>query len=219
MTTNKSNAGLVKREETAKTIIKGIKSAQREYEKMSKCWLDHGAEYLITVSVARTLWEKFGDGTVMVEGSSDEMRKDAGAKKGRPPKSVKGKRYDIVLYFKNGDPRAVIEIKGWQNYKQLLWNDVERIMNALKTSKVRFGALGYYFSAEDGDPKSANSTTAEEKLHEYAETLFKGVKKMSRDDKKTWKVREVKSTTYRDEEYAWLAGCITIERGVGNTIK
>lgn len=214
MATNKSNAGLVKREETAKTIIKGIKSAQREYEKMSEYWLEEGAEYLITVSVARALWKKFGDGTVMVEGSSDEMRKDAGAKKGRPPKSVKGKRYDIVLYFKNGDPRAVIEIKGREDSRAGLLKDVKRIMDALKASKVRFGAVGFYYSAEDGDQKSAK-----DKIKYYVGNLDKEVQKMSNYGEKKWEVNLIKSTTCDAEECAWLAGCITIERGFGNTIK
>lgn len=214
MTTNKSNAGLVKREETAKTIIKGIKSAHREYEKISDCWLEEGAEYLITVGVAKALWKKFSGHTVVVEGNSDEMREEVGAKRGRTPKSVKNKRYDIILYFKNGGPRAVIEIKGRKDSRAGLLKDVERIMDALKASKVRFGAVGFYYSAEKGEQK-----LAEEKIKHYVGNLDKEVQKMSNYGAKKWEVNLVKSNITRDDPYAWIAGCITIERGVGNTIK
>ena len=206
--------GKVTRKELQKAIVDGIKKAQDDYWQMSGFWVWQGSEYWITTYVARKLWKVLGDYTVVIEGSSDQTRKEAGNKKrGRTPSGVKNKRYDIVAYFKNEKPRAVIEIKSQQSATTVV-GDVRRVVDALNTAKLRFGAIGYYYSKRDDI--SGTGKKALHKVKDYAEDLLDKTKEIT--DKEKFSV-DSKIYTSVHEESAWLAGCIIIERKTGNTLK
>ena len=204
---NKSK-GPVQRAHISNTIVKGIRKAQADYCQMSGYWASEGPEYWITSYVARALWKQSGDCTVVAEGRSDVTRKEAGPKRGRPSKAVQNKRYDIVLYFSNGNPRAVIEIKNNQQPDAVL-RDVKRVVDALKQSKLRFGAVGYCYAQREGEKK-----LAKEKVRDYANTICEGaIEHAAKDRFKVTLHKYIKV----ERDHAWSAGCVLVERKQGNT--
>ena len=201
--------GPAPRKKVPHAILDGIKKAQRDYDKMAGSWMDEGPEYWITTYVAKALWKLCGDDSVVVEGGSKNTLDGAGRKRGRPPFIVGNKRYDIVLYFTSGEQkvRAVIEIKAQQPKKAIL-SDVDRIVAALGSSELRFGAVGYFWSASDGSRKFAR-----EKVKDHARDLEDKAADLAAEN-------NFKVSPYRyvsgDGCHAWLAGCIMVERGQGN---
>ncbi len=190
-------------------ILGGIKKAQRDYDKMAGAWMDEGPEYWITTYVAKALWKLCGDDSVVVEGGSKKTLDGAGRKRGRPPFTVGNKRYDIVLYFTSNKQkaRAVIEIKA-QPPKNAVLSDVDRIVAALRYSELRFGAVGYFWSASDDKCKLARV-----KVTEHAGNLEeKAVDRAAENNFKATPYRYVSG----DGCHAWLAGCIMVERKQGN---
>ncbi|MGI9228884.1 MAG: hypothetical protein ACR2P9_03395 [Gammaproteobacteria bacterium] len=209
--TNKRTDSKVTRKSLLDAIISGIKKAQNDYYDMSEYWVGDGPEYWITTYVARALWKISGDGTVLAEGASDTTRKEVGGRnKGRLPRLVKNKRYDIVVYWQNGKPRAVIEIKN-QVHTNLVMGDVKRVIAALKAAQLRFGAIGYYYSAED-----SKEEIALHKVRGYAKSLGEEARELAAEDK--FKV-DWDTFASTEDDHAWLAGCIVIERKQGNTHK
>lgn len=196
--------GPVERAKAMPAILGGIKKAQQDYEKMSGLWVWQGAEYWITSYVARALWKIYGDKSVVVEGDSNSTLDAAGRKRGRTPKIAKNKRYDIVLYFKHGKPRAVVEIKVQAASKMSIETDIKRVIAAVKKSKLRFGAVGYYWAEDSGSQKSAN-----EKVIGYAKGLEERAKKIA--DKQGMNTTCKWYRTTKGGKSAWLAGCILVE--------
>ena len=201
----------VTRERLLDAIIQGIKKAQQDYDKMSDTWVWQGSEYWITTYVARALWKVSGDGTVVVEGRSGAVHEEAGKrKKGRPLLLAQNKRYDIVIYYKNESPRAVIEIKNQQGNARVI-DDVKRVIAALKTAQLNFGAVGYYIAKGDDEKQSALK-----KVREFAKNI---------EDKATELAGAYQFSAYSKEyssvedDSAWLAGCIVIERKPGNLMR
>lgn len=200
--------GPAPRAKIPEVIRRAIQKAQDDYYRMSGHWMAVGPEYWVTSYVARALWKQCGDGTVVAEGSSDDTRRKVGQKPGRPSKNVLNKRYDIVLYFSNGTPRAVIEIKNNQQWETIV-KDVTRVIDALKNAKLRFGAVGYYCEQMGGAQKSGK-----EKIKGYTSNLEERAKAIAAKD-------HFKSTLYKSigtvGNNAWSAGCIVLERKQGNT--
>ena len=78
-------------------IIKGVKSAQKDYENMTDgWWLSHGPESFLMAMVANQIFKK-GDFWVFPEASPKkiEQEMEEKRKRGRPTR-VQTKRFDIV---------------------------------------------------------------------------------------------------------------------------
>ena len=96
--------------------LSGIKKSQKQYEKWSGgLWLWNAPEYLITINVANEISEIDGSKYITLENNSTVTIKDAGARgRGRLPKDIREKgKVDILLWWGNDTPRAVIEIKNY----------------------------------------------------------------------------------------------------------
>lgn len=197
--------GPVSREHALDAILKGIKKANADYYAMSGSWIWDGPEYWITTYVARSLWKKFGDSNVVCEGGSKATLKDAGQKVGRPPLLVMNKRYDIVLYFQNGSPRAVIEVKNDQPKGEVL-KDVKRVVAALNAAKLRFAAVAYYCCYSN---ESEGQKAVREKINGYADRIEDGAAEIVG---KKYTTKHSKRYVSVEGNDAWLAGCILIER-------
>ena len=192
------------RSDLVQRVLEGIKSGQAKYEEMSGgCWVWEGAEYWLTVHVALSLWDLVGDGQVTVENQSNETMAAAGRRRGRPRIVVDNKRFDIVLWHKNGTSRAPVEIKSQQIDKNLIIKDVKRVIGAVKQSKMKFGIVGYYFSRT-----STKGKTAIERIDSYVEDIEKMCMEI---EENRIRVSSHRSESYGDEEYAWIAGCLLIE--------
>ncbi|MDA7990165.1 MAG: hypothetical protein MPK30_03540 [Gammaproteobacteria bacterium] len=192
----------VSREDVVKVILSGIQKAHEDYCRMSGgLWMWNGPEYWITTYVAKELWKLYGDGFVVAEANSDEMR-DVEEDPGRTP--VQNMRFDIALYFPKEIPHAVIEIKNQQQKKNLR-GDVERVLTALNEHNLCFGALAYYHSAKNGSRKSAAKI-----ISDYASGLSKESESLAlAADRKC--SAESKTCIFVEGNGAWLAGCILLE--------
>ncbi|MDA8010033.1 MAG: hypothetical protein MPK62_06190 [Alphaproteobacteria bacterium] len=196
------------REDVVNAILSGIQKAHKDYYRMSGgLWMWHGPEYWVTTYVAKALWKICGDGTVVAEEGSSKMMKGAGRKQGRPSQIVRGKRFDIALYFANGEPRAPIEIKN-QGSSEGVLKDVKRMLAALRESRLLFGAVAYCYSKEGGKQKNA-----QEKVKDYGKNLSEKAKSLAAKDGCS---AESKICVSGDAADAWLAGCILLERKPGN---
>ena len=194
----------VSRGEVVKAILSGIKKAHKDYVRMSGGrWVWEGPEYWVTTYVAKELWKLCGDGTVVAEESASKMMHHAGIKQGTS-NLARDKRFDIGLYFANGElrtpePRAPIEIKNQYQPDRVL-DDVERVSSALSESGMRFGAVAYYYSAgrKEVDARKSVETYAQN-IRENAESRAGGCACKS------------ETIVCGNAENAWLAECILIE--------
>ena len=208
MTTKKR--GPVSYTETAKAIMKGIKKARSDYIAMASEVDQDWPEYWVTVYVAEALWKHFGKGGfVTVETSTQNVLT---RRRGQPRRDTKsGRKYDIVLWKKNGDARAIVEIKHQQGNTKLVMGDVKRIAAALEQgTKLEFGAVGYYYDQLGDDTRNA--------VHNYREKLFDEAKETLKGTKcRVIESSKSKSAYYmpNEKDDCWIAGCMTIRRKAG----
>ncbi len=192
-------------------ILNGFIEAQNNYEKWSGgFWLWQAPEYLISTSVAKCIFELDGAKYITLENGSTAALQDAGAKgKGRLPKAIREKgKVDILLWWGNDTPRAIIELKN-QIYSTFQYRkDIERIGKFLKMnnniSSLQFGAFAFYESASTGLRK-----TAKEKVSDRINNIFKRSKNILGSD-----FHVSKYTTEICEELkdnAWCASCFLIK--------
>ena len=198
---------MANRRDLVRCVRQGLEWGQDQYEQISGgCWAYEGAEYWLTVHVARRLWELVGDGLVTVEGKTNEAMAAAGRRSGRPPLIVDKKRFDIVIWNKNGAARAPIEIKSKHSLQGQMGDiihDTRRIIAALKRSEMKFGIVGYYYSADNGKNKAAT-----ERIKSYVKSLKN---KCMEYEESSIRISSQLGEIHGDEEYAWIAGCLLIE--------
>ncbi len=132
-------------------VLLGIKNAYAKYEAYSGYGLQEAPEYFVTCQVADALYEMDGAKGILLEPNVDLIMKIAGATgPGRPRFSTRKKgRTDIVLFYDNATPRAIIEIKSpLLHMTESAANDIQRINDMLiknaQGSSFQFGMLAFY---------------------------------------------------------------------------
>jgi len=185
-------------------ILKGIKTARSEYHNMAGEYTRDFPEYMVTLHVARQLHKKYGNGTVTMETVSDEVLT---RRSGRPHKESKKKRYDIVLWRKDGYARAAIEIKNQQGNKNSILNDLKRVLAALKAGTyIQVGAIAYCYDPVNYANKREPVKTQREKAKEYRDDIVKKAKRLVRGTGYTIKEESFVS---RGND-VWVCGCLVI---------
>ena len=81
--------------------------------------------------------------------------------------------------------------------------DVVRVIAALKSAKLEFGAVGYYYSRDPGERDSA-----EELVSSYVDRLNCWAR--SAANKEGFDVNS-KQNVYNVDKSVWVAGCIIIK--------
>lgn len=194
------------RKNIVQATIKGIEKGQRTYEKISGGdWVWDAAEYWLTVNVAMSVAHTVGHGLVTVEHKSNDAFEQSGRHPGRPIQNVQNKKLDVLIWFKNGVPRAPIEIKS-TNRKGLIVKDVERVRNILSQSNMKFGVVAYYCSRGHVDK------TAKESVKEYAQNVKEVCQGVGKSKKHNYKISSFRSNIHGNDRNAWIAGCILIEQ-------
>lgn len=146
------------RQSVVVAVEKGIESACIQWDEMCGEWLWSAPEYLVTTCIAQSLQKRLHSKLVLLEWCSRSTIEDGLQKKvrGRPHGELKpGTRFDLVLYYGNGTPRAAIEVKhrvqGWQQY---LEKDANRLIQSVRHRSSGAsnpqGLLAIYL--EVGDP-------------------------------------------------------------------
>lgn len=195
-------------------VLAAYVDAQSTYEKMSGgLWLWEAPEYFITTYIANRIWQLDGKKFLTLENGSTQALQDAGARgRGRLPRSLREKgRVDILLWWANASPRAILEVKNQIFAKDPYAKDIERIKSFLSRgsdeTSLQFGALSFYASDYSGDRKSAR-----DKVSDHIDRIFDHTKKLLGDS-----FRAKLYTTDINEDLpdnAWQAACIAIQRQV-----
>ena len=192
---------LIKFEEV---IHKGIHEAEKDnYDWNTGTCLLNAPEYLMTVYIARLLGKIDGAKYITLESNPEVALIDSGAtrKKGPLPSAIrKDGRMDIMIWWGNDSPRAIIEVKRNVYSMSTIRSDIERIKGVLnrQDSSFQFGAVAFN-SIVEGNSK---------------DLVVKRFKKLFDTMKKNLKENEYNGTlSYKiirnDEELA-CASCVII---------
>lgn len=127
-------------------IINAAKKAQKDYLRITggKWWLMHGPEsFLQNVLALEISHEKNMGIRVYPECSPKRLKSDFDKKlRGRPPKVNDQQRFDAVFWWKNENPRAVLEIK-LTNEKSCVLSDAKKLMAYSKEAQKLGLSSGY----------------------------------------------------------------------------
>ena len=193
------------------SILNGFVEAQKTYELMSGgFWLWQAPEYFITSTVAKNIFNLEGSKFITLEHGSSNAIENAGAKgRGRLSRDIREKgKIDILLWWANDTPRAIIELKNQIYSKGQYDKDIKRIKSFLerKNSKstLQFGVFAFYESASTGAQK-----TAKEKIKARISNIYTNAQSILGTNYQTSLI-----TTDLYEELtdnAWQAACILVK--------
>ena len=123
-------------------IVEGAKQAHREYYRLSNEWLDHAPEFFLTTMVARELGRGVMKYWVYLDASPKKIKDEMEhVSPGQPAKNNQF-RFDLVVWWKNNLPRAVIEVKRAWAIAPLL-KDKKKIIGFLKQKQAKGAKRGY----------------------------------------------------------------------------
>jgi len=193
------------REEIIELTLKGISDSMEIYKKWTGGdWLWEAPEYLITVKIAETIGTiKFlKTGYITLEENVEDSLNLAKAKGSSSEVSRKKGRYDILLWGKNGRPRAIIEVKNNVCSLNKVNKDIQRIIESLKRkelkSTIEFGLIAFY-----------TSTNQKQKMKLKLENMEKYLKENIKEDI-AYKIFN-KIVTPKHNEDTWASVVILLE--------
>jgi len=164
------------------STLNGIDESMNLYQEWSGGeWLWNAPEYLITVKIAENIANIQGSKYITLEDNVDYILDVANAKgQGRIPEEIrKNGRSDIVLWWADETPRAVIEVKNSVFRLGKISGDIDRIQEILKRKKanntLQFGLIAFYI---DNNYKSGN---AQIKIEEKIKKIHNEMKKQYPD--------------------------------------
>ena len=165
------NKGRVTRSDVVKACQKGIVNAQKQYAEMAGEPMWYGPEYFITTHIAQSLNKAAGSKFITLENSAYYGLQDANALgKGTLHSDLRSNgRFDILLWWANELPRAVIEVKNRVYNKTQYESDIKRIKQTLErkseSSSLEFGVFSFYTLAYDSEIKeNSGKQTLESRL-------------------------------------------------------
>ncbi len=202
--------GRISRSKVVDECLNGVISAQEQYEEMSGGnWVCWAPEYFLTSCVAQSLSDMKGSKYITIENGAYDALDYAGAVgKGRLHRDIRSSgRFDLLLWWAKGDPRAVIEVKNRVFNKTQYEADLKRITAVLKRKKqestMEFGAFAFYSATDDSTTQNSKDILIQriEKIKINAQAIVGP---------------EFCATLYTsdievEEESAWFAGCILVE--------
>lgn len=196
-------------DDIANKTLAGISKAQREYEDWTGgYWLWEAPEYMVTTYIARQI-STISDRTfyLTLENNVRDGIRDAGGGKGRPRNALRfNGKFDILLWWANGTPRAIIEVKNQVTGFSKIKDDVSRISAALsRQNTIRCGFIAYYTSRRDSDGLSAKNY-----VKERAKGVASEVKKFTNEN--GMKFKRYSGKVVKDEDSAWTVEVLKISR-------
>ncbi len=198
-------------DDVANKTLAGISKAQREYEDWTGgCWLWEGPEYMVTTYIARQI-STINDRTfyLTLENNVRDGINEAGGGRGRPRNDLRfyGK-FDILLWWANDTPRAIIEVKNQVNGFSKIKDDVSRISAALsQQNTIRCGFIAYYTSKREEDEHKS----AADHVINRADKISSEVKIFT--NKNLMKFKRYSGKVVKDEDSAWTVEVLKISRG------
>ncbi|MGF1836405.1 hypothetical protein [Photobacterium sanguinicancri] len=190
--------------------LDGVVSAQKQYEEMSGGdWVCWAPEYFITSCLAQSLNQMNGSKYVTIENGAYDALDYAGAVgKGRLHRDIRSSgRFDLLLWWAKGDPRAVIEVKNRVFNKTQYESDLKRITAVLKRKKqessMEFGAFVFYSATDDSSTKNSYDI-----LERRIQTIESNTKEIVGED---FCATLFTNDIEIEDESGWFAGCILVE--------
>ena len=200
--------------EVIQNTLCGISKAQIDYQS----WSGYPAfkspfavpEYLMTTYIAKEIFDRGKHSHyITLEHNTARAVKDAGGqRRGRPRHDLRPKgRFDILLWYANGYPRAIIEVKRQVNSFNCIEDDVNPICSVLDQKKsIRHGIISYIVVRKiKGSKEFGCKNDIESKMKEIRSETWTHVKKK----------RGMKLTYYFDQirvvdGWSWVAGVILV---------
>ena len=186
--------------------------AQRDYESWTDGdWLRHAPEYLLTAYIAREIAGRRKERTfhIALESNVGVSIDDAGGV-GRGKVSDRLRlngRFDILLSWASGNPRAIIEVKNQVVRFADIEEDVVRIVSVLQRERTSFrcGLISFYTSWRDSHIESARAR------------VLRRVQEIESDVNNYVNQQEMKLRRYRGrvrvvDDSAWTTEVIKISR-------
>ncbi|MDE0056992.1 MAG: hypothetical protein OXI22_21940 [Defluviicoccus sp.] len=142
-------------DEVIDNVLKGIAKAQRDYQRWSGYWLRDAPEYFLTTYIAREIasYGQQGYSVTLEDGVRGALDEAGGMGRGRPRDDLRPDgKFDILLWWANGTPRTVIEVKRQASRFRTIQRDVARICSVLDQAETIRNGLVAYCSTIDGEP-------------------------------------------------------------------
>lgn len=190
-------------------VLAGVADARHTYS----AWTRNGGyfswapEYLITVSVAQSLWEWCAPLTVWPEFRlSDALRDTSRGAAAAPHRVEATRRADLLLYRDGPSPHAIVEVKrnvdGWAKIAA----DVERLRTTMMipTSSFQLGMVAFSCTLM-GSSKAKGGCIMKDRLSRMADCV---------DDIRLagWNCRLVARGINFDGHEHWAAAAVVVEK-------
>ena len=192
--------------------LKGIGKAQRDYERWSGGnWLYQAPEYLMTTYVAKELATYTEHSYyITLEHNTAEAVSDAGGMRpGRPRNDLRPNgRFDILLWWGNGSPRAIIEAKKHISQYKHISADVSRMCTVLEQhTTIGHGIMAYYTAHYGGERRRLRNF-----LLTRLETIEKETQNYVQGRRTEMSVRNHHKSVKLVDNWAWVPGVLQISR-------
>ena len=202
--------GQIPIQEIVSSTLDGIVQAQRSYDEWTEGdWLWNAPEYLLTTFIANKISKINGAKYITLENNAKEALDDAGAiGKGKLNSKIRATgRFDVVLWWGNYKPRAIIEVKNQISQLKHIKSDLQRITQVLKRksdlSSFQFGLMAFYTSTTD-----KNEFSAKEILQKRLENIKSQAKALFGDE---FDVSIHSKNIRTEEDSAWVAAVLLIK--------
>lgn len=172
-------------------------------------WLCWAPEYFMTSHIAQALYNAQGSKYVTIENGAYSALSHAGAVgRGRLHSDIRsGGRFDLLLWWAKGDPRAIIEVKNSVFNKTQYKSDLKRITSVLERkrneSSIEFGIFAFYTATDDSSKRKSTAI-----LEQRMTTIQNNAQSIVGNQFKTTLHT---SNISIDNKSAWFAGCILVE--------
>jgi len=197
-------------ESIIKRTLDGISKAQKDYEDWSGGdWVWNAPEYMLTTYIAQKLSKTQGAKFITLENGAKSALTSAGAiGKGKLHSKIRSNgRFDILLWWGNNSPRAVIEVKNQVECLHTIKKDLDRIKEVLKRKKndssFQFGLMAYYTSCCDNKKQSA-----EECLSNRIKNICEGARELLGDG---FTISEHSKQIKTEDDSAWVSTLLLIK--------
>ncbi|WP_374479430.1 hypothetical protein [Zoogloea sp.] len=182
-------------------------------------WFDEAPEYFLSTYVARSAGNH-ANTFALLEVPVDITRREAGAsRRGRAASHERRNgRFDVVLYWANGNPRAAVEIKSpiWSATGQQIHPDIDRLCSALlanSDSTFQFGA--FFFYASVGKPKRKHDNATQRMRDLLARIEEKAIERAAVRGAEAILIPGSVHRGKEDEDGAWSIASLVITRAGG----
>ena len=193
--------------------LAGISEAQKRYEYWTGGrWLWEAPEYMVTTYIAKHISgiEDKSFYLTLEHKVRDAIDEAGGLPPGKPPDVLRRNgKFDILVWWANETPRAVIEVKKQVKRFSDIKADVSRICAILSIPDTSFrcGFIAYYTSRGDH-----NGESVKEVVSERAKRVSSGLKSHVKKDFAKLKIKRYPRKVVGDNNDAWTAEVLKISR-------